>query len=68
MKVYVIQSKNGIMTNVGCEFKELDDRSSCKNDYMWRHSTCGFECNKACKIGEYLNIRNSSYEKVSLLN
>ena len=68
MKVYEIQSKNGIMKNVGCEFKELDDWSSCKNDYMWRHSTCSFECNKACKIGEYLNIKNCSYEKVSLLN
>ena len=57
MKVYVIQSKNQ------CECKELDDWGSCKNDYMWNTSTCHCECNKACKIDEYLDIKNCSCEK-----
>ena len=30
---------------------------------MWNPSTCDFECNKACKIGEYLDIKNCSCEK-----
>ena len=30
---------------------------------MWNPSTCGFECNKACKIEEYLDIKKSSCEK-----
>ena len=30
---------------------------------MWNPSTCGFECNKACKIDEYLDIKKSSCEK-----
>ena len=46
-----------------CGCKELDDWSSCKNDYMWNPSTCDCECNKACKIDEYLNIKNCSCEK-----
>ena len=30
---------------------------------MWNPSTCGFKCNKACKIEEYLDIKKSSCEK-----
>ena len=41
-----------------CERKELKDWGSCKNDYMWNHSTCNCECNKLCKIDEYLDIKN----------
>ena len=50
-KLYVIQMKNGIMMNVGAS--ELDDWSSCRDDYMWNPGTCNWECNKVCKIDEY---------------
>ena len=30
---------------------------------MWNLSICGCECNKACKIDEYLVIKNCSCEK-----
>ena len=43
-----------------CECQELDDWSSSKKDYTWNPSICNCECDKACKIGEYLdiNVRN----------
>ena len=48
-----------------CKFEctELEDWGSCKNDYMWNPSTCDCECNKACKIYEYLDIKNCSCKK-----
>ena len=30
---------------------------------MWNYSMCDCECNKACKIDEYLDIKNCSSEK-----
>ena len=42
----VIQSKNGIVMDVGVS-KELDNWSSCEQDYMWNLSTGDCECNKA---------------------
>ena len=41
-----------------CNCKKFDGWVSCKNDFMWSPSTCGFECNKACKINEYLGNKN----------
>ena len=32
---------------------------------MWNPSICGCNCNKACKTGEYLDMKNCSYEKTS---
>ena len=46
-----------------CECKELHDRGSCKKDYMWNSSKCDCQCNKACKIDEYLDIKNCSCGK-----
>ena len=46
-----------------CEFKEFDDWGSCKNSCIWNPSKCDCECNKACKIDEYLNIKNFSCKK-----
>ena len=46
-----------------CECKELDNWGSCKDDYMCNPNTYDCEYNKACKINEYLDIRNCSYEK-----
>ena len=31
---------------------------------MWNPSMCDCECNKACKIDEYLDIKNCSYKKM----
>ena len=47
MKLHTVQSKNGIKINVCVSLKELDDWSSCKDDYIWNPSTCECECNKA---------------------
>ena len=58
----VIQSKNGIVMDVGVS-KELDNWSSCEQDYMWNLSTCDCECNKAWKINEYLDVGNYFCEK-----
>ena len=44
IKVFVIQSKNGIIINVDVTVKELDDWSSCQDDYMWNPSTCDCQC------------------------
>ena len=41
----------------------VDDWSSCKEDYMWNLSTCDCKCNKVCKIDEYLDTKNRSCEK-----
>ena len=30
---------------------------------MWNSSTCACECNKACRIDEYLDIRTGSRKK-----
>ena len=55
MNVYVIQIKND--NECRCECKELADWGSCKNDYLWNPSTCDCECENACKIDEYLDIK-----------
>ena len=54
MKMYVIQSKNGIMMNV---------EVNVKNDYMWNSSTCDCEYNKECEIYEFLDIQSFSCER-----
>ena len=30
---------------------------------MWNPNTCDCECNKTCKIAEYLDIKNCSCKK-----
>ena len=45
------------------EWKALSDWGSCKDEYMRDPSTCDGECNKASKIGEYLDAKNCSCEK-----
>ena len=63
MKEYVIQSKNGMYVKCERERKELDDWDFCKNDYVWNPNKCDSESNKACKIDEYLHIKNCSCGK-----
>ena len=46
-----------------CECKELDNWGYCKKDYMSNPSMCDCECNKACKIDNYLDAKSCSWEK-----
>ena len=46
-----------------CEFKGLGNRSSFKDNYLSNPSACDYECDKACKIDKYLDIKNFSSEK-----
>ena len=39
-----------------CECKGLDDYDSSKNVHIYNPRTCDCECNKACKVDEYLDI------------
>ena len=57
MKMHVCKLKWNI-DEYQCECKKLDDWSYCKNDYMWNPSVCDCECNNACKIDEYLDIKD----------
>ena len=61
MKVYVNRRKNRMLINAGVVVKS--QISSCKDDYAWNLSTCDCECNKACKIDEYLDNKNCLCEK-----
>ena len=45
------------------ECKELDDRGSCEKVCMWNTRTCNCECNKACKIDEYLDTKSCFCKK-----
>ena len=58
MKLYAIQSKNGIMMSFGVSVKKIDDWYSCRNDFIWNPSTCDCACNNTCKIDEYLDIKH----------
>ena len=62
IKMYVIQSKNEIIMNVRVSVKE-QMIGFLLNDNMWNPSTCDCECTKACKIDEYLDIKNWSCAK-----
>ena len=46
-----------------CECKKSNGWTSYRDDYMWNPSTCKCECNKAWKIDEYLDPKNSSGKK-----
>ena len=43
-----------------CDCKELDDSSSCKDNYIRNPSTCDYECNNGCKIDKNLDLENCS--------
>ena len=45
------------------EREKLDDWSYCKHDCMWNPSMCDCDCNKACKIDEYLDIKICLFKK-----
>ena len=50
-----------------CKCKELDDWSSCRDDYMWNPSTCNWKCNKVCKIDEYYILKIVHVKNVYLV-
>ena len=43
--------------------KQLYVWNSYEKYYMWNLSTCDSECNNACKIDEYIDIKNCSWKK-----
>ena len=46
-----------------CECKEFVVKDRCDNGSIWNLSTCEFECDKTCDIGEYLDYANCKYTK-----
>ena len=46
-----------------CEWKELIDESACDKGFIWNPSNCGYECDKSCDIGEYLDQENCNCGK-----
>ena len=46
-----------------CECKELIDKEVCDKGFIWNPSDCECDCDKACDIGEHLNIENCKYRK-----
>ena len=46
-----------------CECKNLVDWNSSKDDYTCNPSTGNCGCDKACKVGEYPDIKNCSCKK-----
>ena len=63
MKKHVIQSKNRNYNECRCECKQIGGWGSCKNDFVRNPSMYDYGCNTACKINEYLDIKNCSCEK-----
>ena len=51
------------MMNAGVTAKNWMTGVSCEKCYMESPSTCVCECNKACKIYKYLDIKNCCSEK-----
>ena len=37
--------------------------SSCKQDYKWNPNLCNCNCNKACRIDDYLDMKICFLEK-----
>ena len=62
MKVYVLQSENGIIMNFGVSVKKKKKMLGL-HDCMWNAIRCDCECNKIYKIDEQFNIKNCPSEK-----
>ena len=58
MKVHLIQSKNRIMMSVGLSVKNQMIQVLVKMIYCEILVKRILECNKACEIDEYLDIKN----------
>ena len=59
LDVSVCNNKN-FWNNDKCrrEWKELIYKGRCDDCFVWNPSLCGFECNKSCDTGEYLDYEN----------
>ena len=59
INVYVIQSKNGVMRNVGVN---VNNTMICfEKDHILNSNAC--DSNKACKTVEYLDTKSCSCQK-----
>ena len=64
--MYVIQRKKGTMISIGVSVKNYMIGVLVEKSYMWNPSACSAcdcEYKNACKIREYLDIKNCSYKK-----
>ena len=43
--------------------EDLIDKLKCDKGYMWNPSTCTWECNKYCEVGQYLDYENCVCKK-----
>ena len=41
-----------------CESKGLIDKGVCDKGYAWNPSSCEWECDKSCDVGEYLDYES----------
>ena len=41
--------------------KDLIDKGICNKEFTWNPSSYGFECDKSCGIGRYLDYKNCVY-------
>ena len=57
IKAFAIQNKNETTTNFDVSVMNQMIGVLVKNGCMWNPGTCNCECNKACKIDEYLDIK-----------
>ena len=46
-----------------CEWKELTDKGTFDDEFIWDPSICECECDKSCDVGEYLDYANCKCRK-----
>ena len=46
-----------------CEFKQLIYKGIYDKRFIWSPSSCEYECDKSCDVGEYLNFENCKFRK-----
>ena len=46
-----------------CEFKQLIYKGIYDKRFIWSPSSCEYECDKSCDVGEYLNFENFKFRK-----
>lgn len=63
MKFMQFHTKKWKYDECPCACKELDDWRFYERGYMWNLSTCDCDCNKACKIDEYLGPKSCLCKK-----
>ena len=46
-----------------CEWKELTDKGTFDDEFIWNSSICECECDKSCDVGEHLDYANCKCRK-----